>query len=427
MLSNSNLAVNGGSPVRKRNWPTWPPATPAARRALDRVLTSGRWTISGPSNGAKPEECLFAEEFARFNGTRFCVPTANGSSALVIAMEALDIGPGDEVIVPALTWVATASAVLRVGATPVLTDVNRGNFCLSAEAAEAAITPRTKAIIVVHLHHSMADMDSFLALSERTGIPIIEDTAQAHGAIWRGARAGTLGIMGTFSFQQSKVITSGEGGAVITRDEQLFQRLQELRADSRSWSTTPRASDGMQLLPHRGVMGANYCLSDFHAALLRDHLSTLETQLSRQAENAAYLERQLETLGPFRPLRQPAGLARRTVYEFLIEVNRAAFEGRPIEAICRALRAELDLPFYPPDAPLHRSLLFRPESKRRFWMQSDALRKLENSARFPNAEHAAENCFIIFHSAFLGTREDMDDIVTACEKVLAHVSQIPTL
>jgi L-glutamine:2-deoxy-scyllo-inosose/3-amino-2,3-dideoxy-scyllo-inosose aminotransferase len=343
----------------------------------------------------------------------------------VIAFEALDIGPGDEVIVPVLTWVATASAVLRVNATPVFVDVEPESLCMSVERARAAITRRTAAIVPVHLHHSMADMDAFLTLSAETGIPLVEDASQAHGAIWRGRRAGSMGRLGTFSFQQSKVLTGGEGGAVVTDSPELFARLEQLRADSRRWTDQPRASDGMQLLVEGGVMGSNYCLSELHAAILLEQLPLLDDALATRAAQAAYLDAELAQIEGLTPLRAPAGLERRTVYEYLVRVDRERFANRPLERICDALRAELGLHFYPPDAPLHRSMFYRPLTKKRFAGRPDRAGEIDVSPlRFPVAEAASAGAVVCHHSAFLGTRADMEDIVRAFDKIRRYADEL---
>ncbi|MGH9349178.1 MAG: DegT/DnrJ/EryC1/StrS family aminotransferase [Vicinamibacterales bacterium] len=425
MITTPHLAIAGGPPVRTASWPAWPVWRQSTIDAVTGAVRSGRWTISGPAVPLEPYERRFARAFAEYTGTAYAVPTANGSSALLIAFEALGIGPGDEVIVPVLTWVATASAVLRVNATPVFVDVDRDTLCMSVELARAAITPRTAAIVPVHLHHSMADMDALLALSAETGLPIVEDASQAHGAIWKGRRAGSMGRLGTFSFQQSKVLTGGEGGAVVTDSPELFARLQQLRADSRTWTDEPRENDGMQLCAAGGVMGANYCLSELHAAILLEQLSCLDEALATRAANAEYLDQALARIDGVTPLRQPPGLDRRTVYEYLVRIDTAAFAGQPVERIGDALRAELGLRFYPPDAPLHRSPLYQPLTKKRFLSGPDRARAIEPSAcRFPVAEGASRGAIVCHHAAFLGTRQDMDDIARAFGKVRRHASEL---
>lgn len=420
------LATNGGKPVRAKPWPIWPRYTDnKLLEQVKSVLKSGRWTISGPYNGQPLVERTFAQAWADFHDTPYCVPTANGSSALLIALEALDVGAGDEVIVPCWTWVATATAVLRVNATPVFVDVSPTNYCMSVEAVERAITPRTRAIIPVHLHHSMVDMEPLLELAGRHNVPVIEDTAQAHGAIYAGKRAGTFGALGTFSFQQSKVLTCGEGGAVITSQAELYERLFALRADSRSWRENPRPEDDMQLVPTGRVMGANYCLSDIHAALLLAQLPELEEQLTRQARNAERLEKKLTALGPFSALQHPDKLERRTVYEFLIKIDPEALCGVSPGLFGRTVKAESGLSWYPPDTPLICSPFYCPSTKKRFRSSKTNAGELSASASdFPVAMQGSQNSLVCHHSALLASEADIDDIVRAFEKVLSHIDEL---
>src|SRR5262249_20614829 len=237
----SRLALFGGDPVHDASWPVWPAPTSSALRMLQEAATSGRWAVSGAFVGTEPFERRFLRAFAGYQGVPYAVPTTNGSAALTIAMEALGIGPGAEVIVPGLTWVACASAVAALGAVPVIVDVDPKTLSISARAAEAAITGRTRAMLVVHAYCSCADIDAFVALSARAGVPLIEDCSQAHGAEWDGRKLGTFGQLGVFSLQQTKVLTCGEGGVVTTSSAELHDRLQQLRADGRRYAAQQTA------------------------------------------------------------------------------------------------------------------------------------------------------------------------------------------
>lgn len=210
------LAILGGHPVRQREWPKWPRSDHDTLTAIREVLESSRWTVSGASDGRVCFERRFAQAFADFNEIRFCTPTASGTTALTIALQALGVGRGDEVIVPGQTWVACASAVVNIGAVPVLADIDAATLAISPQRVAESISDRTAAILIVHPFNSIADLDAFTSLSRRTGIPLIEDCAQAHGARWRESRVGTFGDIGCFSMQQSKLLTAGEGGAAIT-------------------------------------------------------------------------------------------------------------------------------------------------------------------------------------------------------------------
>ena len=274
----TSLAMLGGEPIRKSTWPIWPRADEGTEKNIKDVLYSGRWAISGYYTGKTPYERRFAEAFAKFHNVSYCVPTASGSSALTIALEALNVKNGMEVLVPGLTWVACASSVSGIGAIPTLVDVEPDTLCMSLEAAKKEISNHTAAIILVHTYCSIADIKGFVKLSEETNIPIIEDCSHAHGAILDGHRVGSFGKIGVFSMQQSKVLTSGEGGACITNDFDLYKRMQQFRADGRCYKNTNLTYGQMELEEVGLVQGRNYCMSEFHAAVLLDRLKHLDKE-----------------------------------------------------------------------------------------------------------------------------------------------------
>ena len=203
--------------------------------------------------------------FADYVRVRHCVPVDHGSSALVVALESLGLDYGDTVLVPALTWVATASAVLRAGLLPVLVDVAADTGCMGPGDLDLQAGPR--AVIAVHWSCAMADIPAIQDACAHRDISVVEDAAQAHGAEWLGRPAGSLGRLGCFSMQHSKVLTGGEGGAVVTGDDALAPRLEELRADSRRYAGAAAAAQGLELEESASVLGANFCLSEFSAVL----------------------------------------------------------------------------------------------------------------------------------------------------------------
>jgi dTDP-4-amino-4,6-dideoxygalactose transaminase len=374
--------------------------------------------VSGAYTGREPYERQFAEAFARFHGVPYCVPTCHGSSALTVALEALDVGPGSEVLVTGLTWVACASAVTGVGAAPVLVDVDRDTLCMSLSAAEAAITDHTTAIMVVHLFGSAVDIDGFVALSRRTGIPLIEDGSQCHGARWRGRRLGSFGTAAAFSFQQTKLLTSGEGGAVLTGHPVLYDRMQQLRADGRRYVRQPRIGY-LDLEEIGDVQGRNYCLSEFHSALLLEGLERLDAENARRRENVATLTRLLASVPGVSRQGQPAGLDEPAYYHLCLRVDPAEFPGFDIDWFAPALAAELGLGAIDAvDRPMNANPLYNPLRSPR--TPPDQREQLD-PARFhlPVAEEARRTCLTIPHQPLLGDASDMQDIVAAFEKLRA--------
>lgn len=423
-----SLAITGGEPAASPQWPVWPRPSGKTAQLMAEVLQSGRWTLSGPWRGRRSREQEFAAKFARYHGVDHCVPTSSGTSALTIALEGLGVGAGDEVIIPGLTWVASASSVLNVNARPVLADVCPGSLCISPEAIEEAITERTKAIVVVHLYCSMADMDQVMAIAARHGLPVLEDCAQAHGARWRGRQAGTIGQAGTFSMQQTKLLTAGEGGAVITRDPELAAALFQLRADGRSLAAGPLAPNEMELVPGpgQGVMGNNYCLSEFGAALLSDQLDYLDQENAARADNAAHLSAGLGGVPGVRPVVPAPEITGPTYYQYAMRIDQAQFAGRSLGQVCAALTAELGFPVNRCYPPLNDNPLYRPHSKRRYQLD-ERHAWLIDPGRFklPEAERAYREVVTVHHSFLLAPPTAMAVATEAFRKVQRLAHQIP--
>ncbi|HEU5474348.1 MAG TPA: DegT/DnrJ/EryC1/StrS family aminotransferase [Actinophytocola sp.] len=413
----ARLAVAGGNPVRPpdRGWPAWPQPAPEAASALTSVLHSGRWAISSPHAGELYER-RFARMFREYVGVAHCVPVDHGSSALVIALESLGLDYGDLVLVPALTWVATASAVLRAGLVPVLTDVSAQTGCVEADGLDLDVGPR--AVIVVHWSSVMADVPAIVSTMDSRGGVVIEDAAQAHGAQWLGRHAGTIGRLGCFSMQHGKVLTGGEGGAVVTDDEHLAGVLEELRADSRRYRSDQARPGELDLTETATVMGANFCLDEFSAALLCAQLGTLDEQHEIRNRNYAILGKLLDAVPGVRLLGPRPDQTRLSVYEAPIVFDTLP-EGRSNADLARALTAELGVRFYPPREPLDRSQLLRPATKPALAPLARRFNELHRDRRFPNAELLAGHAVLTHHSTFLGDEEDMVDIADAVAKVAA--------
>lgn len=420
----SELAIFGGEPIRKRKWPSWPSSDEQLEQRVVEVLRAGRWTVSGFATGRRTEESRFAEDFAAYNGVRFCIPCASGTSALMCAMQALGVGAGDEVIVPGLTWVACASAVAAINAVPVLTDINPENLCLDPAAVRARITHRTRAIMIVHLYAGIADMEQFLQISRETGIPLIEDCAQAHGAIWRGRRVGSLGAVGTFSMQQGKVLTCGEGGACITNDEILADRIYRLRTDGRRLGNTPGTPGCMELVEAGQVFGQNYCMSEIHAAMLQTRLSRLEQENQLRAERAGQLRKRLEEIGNFRFQISSPGTNRATIYHFPIRCAESAFFGADLDLVARALSAELGFWIHRTYAPLDNHTLYDPYSSERFRGVAHLPKLKRAPGNLPNAAAVHETTLVIHHPVFLGSEADMEDIALAFERATQNAHRL---
>jgi len=288
-----SLAIEGGPKAVTNALPGWPRFDDAAIQAVEAVLRSGKvnyWT--GPKGMA------FEQAFAEWQGSRFAISTSSGTAALHVALSALGIGPGDEVIVPSYTFIATSFAVVQAGAVPRFADVNRDDHCLSVESAERLVTPRTKAIIPVHLYGNVCDMDPLMAFAEKHGLVVLEDNAEAFGGSYKGRKTGTIGHVAACSFCQNKTFTTGgEGGMVTTDDEALAWEARSFRDHGYDVKARLGLLALEQKLPYiHNRVGWNYRMTEMQSAVGLAELARLDTwNLPRRRRNARIL---MDALGP---------------------------------------------------------------------------------------------------------------------------------
>jgi dTDP-4-amino-4,6-dideoxygalactose transaminase len=414
--SNGQPALLGGQPVRTAPFPAWPVADTSEEKALADVLRSGEWFRVGGKYVDR-----FEAEYARLTGSPHCLATANGTSALVLSLQALGVGPGDEVIVPPYTFVATVNAVLLMHALPVFVDTDPETFQIDARKVEAAITERTRAIVPVHLGGSAADLDTILAVAGRRGVPVIEDACQAHLGEWRGKKLGTWGRTGCFSFQASKNLNSGEGGAILTADQALLEACYELHNNSRG-----RGQRGADF-SYQGP-GSNLRMTEFQGALLLAQMARLDAQAKRRDENAAYLTGLLNDIPGFRPARLHAGCTRNAYHIYMSRYDAAAFAGLPRAAFLKALRAE-GIPVSPGYSPLNREPFLEKTFASRGWARiytKEDLASWRARNQCPENDRLCGEAVWMGQTTLLGSRTDMDQIAEAVRKVQKHADRIAT-
>jgi dTDP-4-amino-4,6-dideoxygalactose transaminase len=349
-MPNPDLALFGGDPICDGGWPPWPQYADldAAVKAVRRVLESRCWTPRASVSEERASRRL-ERLWADWIGTRHALSVSSGSTAVEVALRALGIGPGQEVVVPALGWYATAAAVSRVGATPVFADVDERTSCLDPASAEAAIGERTTAVIAVHLHSAVADLRALRDLADRAGVALVEDAAQAPGAAYAGRPVGSHGDLGCFSFNQEKTIGIGEGGMVTTDSENLYRRLHSLRTDG--YSPALPADRGRFHRTEEKVQGGNFCMSEIQAALLPPQIAAFESQNARRIEHAERLEEALTGMPWVRPLESSPGTTSRPYYEFGVVLEEGAFGDWPLETFGRAVAKEIGAEVHPTDLP----------------------------------------------------------------------------
>lgn len=409
-----HLAICGGKPIRTKPFPNWPIFGKPEEEALLRVLHSGKW---GRIDG--DEVAAFEKAFAEYHNTRFGIAMVNGTVSLRIALMAAGIGAGDEVIVPPYTFLATASSVIEANATPVFVDLEPDTYNIDPRRIEAAITPRTKAIIPVHLAGLPADMDAIMDIARRHELTVIEDAAHAHGAGYKGRRVGSIGHMGSFSFQSSKNVCSGEGGILITSDE----RLHEL---ARSIHNCGRVPGGQWYEHHR--IGGNYRLGEFQAAILSAQWTRFEEQAQCREENGRYLAEKLAAIPGIAPQARGKGETRHGYHLFIFRYVASTY-GVPREVFLKALAAE-GVPAAPGYViPLHRQVLFTQKDFGPYTACLDTHPQLDyRNVSLPVCERASstEGAWL-YQSVLLGTRSDMDDIVAAFARLYEHRAELAEL
>ena len=399
-MTRGTLALLGGPPVRSDPWPAWPVWDGAEEAALLEVLRNREW-------GGYPMPNHYAERFARAFAERhdcehgLCV--ANGTVSLEVALQASGVEPDAEVIVPAYTFEATAAAVLFSGCVPVFADIEPSSYCLDPASLEERITPRTQAVIPVHLGMRFADMDRIVQIAERHGLAILEDCAHAHGGRWRDRGAGSFGAAGSFSFQTSKLMSAGEGGIVITNDSEVLDRLFALANCGRQ--RPQRSRD-------HPVVGHNYRMTDFQAAILEVQLNRLDEQHHRRQRNTSRLDEAFQGIDGFTPLDMDPRITRPALYQYVLRYDSSQFEDLPREAVVAALAAE----GIPCDGRFYECLTsseMLPLEAQRF--PAFAQRP---QGPCPTAERAAWREGIwIPHQVFLGDGADLDRIPEAIDKI----------
>jgi len=409
----ASLVVTGGTPVWQHAWPSWPVFGNREAELLRTVLDSGNWAYDGP------QEAKFQRAFADLQTARHGLTVANGTVALQLALEALDIGYGDEVIVPANTWQATAAACLDVNAVPILVDIEQDTYCMDPDMAAAAITARTRAIIPVHLYNSLADMDRLLDLAHRHNLAVIEDCAHSQGSRWRDHGVGSLGDVGCYSFQGSKSLNAGEGGFVMTNDDRLFERLYSLR-------NCGRRRPGADPATWEPIQSGNYRMTEWQAAILRAQLERLPEQMAKREDNLAFLCEHLSQIDGIHPLLRRPQVTRQGMYAFAFRYDPDAFRGTSVLAFRRALGAELGTSVGGTYEPLTNSPLYRPHTKRRYHLNAEYWRAIDPE-RFdtPIAERAYSRESVLFsHPHLLAERTAMQAIVDACAKLHQHHGEL---
>jgi dTDP-4-amino-4,6-dideoxygalactose transaminase len=405
-------ALLGGPPVRREPFPSWPVIAQNDETGWMEVLHSRKWCRLDGQHVSR-----FEQSWAQALGARHCLATASGTTALLTSLNALDIGPGDEVIVPPYTFVATINVVLLQHALPVFVDTDRDSFQIDAGKIAAAITPRTRALLPVHLGGSPADMDKIQALAASHNLPVLEDACQAHFAEWRHKKVSTLGRLGCFSFQASKNLNSGEGGAILTDDDELYNQCLSFYNNGRG-----RPNAGFSYVRN----GCNHRMTEFQGALLNSQLVRLEAQAATRQQNAQYLTGRLQEIAGLHPARMYEGCTRNAYHLYMFRYDPRGFANLPRARFLKALEAE-GIPCSAGYTPLNKEPFVENT------LHSRAYRKIYSAAELadyrernhcPENDRLCEEAVWFTQNMLLGPRRDMDQIVDAILKVQKHAAEL---
>jgi dTDP-4-amino-4,6-dideoxygalactose transaminase len=408
-------AILGGDPIRTTPFASWPVIDKTDEAYFLDSLKAKKWCrLDGLT------VTQFEEKWAALLGAGHSIGVVNGTSALYAALNALDVGPGDEVLVPAYTFVATINAVIQQFALPVFVDTDIETQEMDPEDLERRITDSTRCIIPVHLGGNVADMDRIRTVASRHGIPVVEDACQAHFAEWKGKRAGNLGDIGCFSFQASKILPCGEGGAVVTSREDLYDRLHAFQNNGRD-----RVSGSRNGYLHQGT---NLRMTEYQAALLLAQLTRFEGQCKLRDENAAYLTSLLEQIPGIEPARRYDGCSRNTYYIFMARYRKEGFSGLPRGKFLQALRKE-GIPCGAGYKPVNKEPFLEKTLNSRSYKRLFSRERLDQywaANECPATDRLSEEGLFFSQTCLLGTRSDIEQIGEAVARIQAHSGEIAT-
>ena len=417
VASAGRLAILGGEPVRKnKRWPDWPHVYEAMVAAVAKTARSGIWCRIQTTSGAV---AAFEAKFAELLGAKFCVATGSGTQSLHTCVEAMGIGPGDEVITSPYTDPGTIASILAARALPVLADLDRESFQLDPADVEKKINGATKALMPVHMMGQPCDMQSMMSIAGRHGLRVIEDACQAHLAQHGGKRLGTIGDVGCFSFQSSKTLACGEGGAIVGNDEALMDACYTVH------------NHGTSRRGRTEVAGPKYRMNEFEAAILLAQMPGLMERFERRNRNAAHLTARLRDCPGIVPQKLYAGTESGSFYLYAMTYRKEHFEGASRGTFLKALAAEgVDLSPYIAQG-LHREPwidhIVNSKIYRKMY-SPERLARYRDECACPRCDAVCQDLVMLWASGpLLGSTADMDDVADAILKVYEHRSELASI
>jgi len=402
------LAIHGGEPVRTKPFPKWPRPTPELMDSVVGTVENENWGVGSEVISR------FEENFAGFQDSKYCISTSSGTTALWVALKAANVKSGDEVIIPPYTFIATASAVLMANAVPVFVDIDPDTFNIDSSKIEEAISSKTKVIMPVHISGNPADMKNIIELAKKYDIKVIEDAAQAHGAEWNNTKVGSLGLGGIFSFQTSKNMSAGEGGAIVSNDKDFIDRCF-------SYHNCGRTTDG-QFYDHQ-LLGGNFRLNAIAASMLIPQIKSISNDMDLRDKNRAILDRELSQIEGITINNSYQLTTRQSNHLYLLRYNPQLFNGVSREKFFSAMQAE-GVYTYAGYKPIYREELFVNNSDEYPWLRDYDY----NNLNLKNTEKIADHESVwIKQNHLLGDESDIKDIINAFEKVTNAIIKHPEL
>jgi len=399
----TKIAINGGTQAKTKAFPKWPHSDEREIELVGEVFSSGNWwRMTGDK--VKTFEC----NFAALHNVKYCLGVTNGTHAIEIALTALGIKHGDEIIVPAVTFISTGSAVIYVNATPVLVDIDPETFCMIPEAFEKAITPKTKAVIPVHMAGHACDMERICAIAKKHNIKVIEDAAHAHGGQCNDKMIGSFGDISIFSFQNGKIMTCGEGGALITNNEELYKRAYLIHGVGRP--------DGDRVYEH-SVLGSNDRMNEFSAAILIAQQDRLSEMNKKRDKNALLLDSLLADVEGIKPQGRKEYATLITHYMYMFYYDSNSFNGL----------SRKDFVDYLIDEGVPAFICFPVLSDTTFFRNSDFYGRINNFEQLAtndisNSKNIAANVVWLPHFTLLGDEQDINEIAQAISTIQESVN-----
>ena len=412
----SDLAINGGKPVRTNGWMKWPAWNSEAEKPMLEVLRSGDWFRM---RGTEVDE--FEKAYATLIGSKRVLATSSGTTALETALHVLGVDAGDEVIVSPYTFIATYNVVFNQKALPVFADTDQETFTINPHKIEEKITERTKAILPVHIFGLPADMDRIMAIAQQHNLLVIEDACQAWLAEYRDKMCGTIGDLGCFSFQNSKNIPAGEGGAVAGDDETIMDRCHSYHNCGRPYGKTGSEFTGYPFL------GGNKRMMQFQAVILLSQLERVKKDAEKRLENALYLDSKLKNIPGVIPYKLTEGATKSAYHIYPFRYKKEHFDDLPREKFLAALAAEGIPCSSGYEAQYNDGLMEEALNSRgfkRLFSEQRLNRYREELHELPDNDQLTREAVWFFQNMLLAERKDMDDIINAVQKVYENRKQL---